>query len=63
MDSKYYLLLSLNTEDFETPMLDLYEFDQYSQVWEKLQDELFYNRVRWYQIFWGDTLMMQKLVM
>lgn len=63
MDAKYYLLLSVNTEDFETPMLDLYEFDQYSQVWEKLQDELFYNRVRWYQIYWGDTLMMQKLVM
>lgn len=62
MDSKYYLLLSLNTDDFEAPMLDLYEFDQYSQVWEKLQDELFFNRVRWYQIYWGDTLMMQKLV-
>lgn len=62
MDAKYYLLISRNTDNFETPMLDLYEFDTYSQLWQHLQNELFQNYVRWYEIYWGDTLMMQKLV-
>lgn len=62
MDANYYLLISRNTDNFDTPILDLYEFDTYSQLWQHLQNELFQNYVRWYQIYWGDTLMMQKLV-
>lgn len=62
LDANYYLLISRNTDNFETPILDLYEFDTYSQLWQHLQNELFQNYVRWYQIYWGDTLMMQKLV-
>ena len=62
MDANYYLLLSRDTDDFEVPVLDLYEFETYAELWEVLQDELFLNHIRWYQIYWGDTLMMQKLI-
>lgn len=62
MDCKYFLLVSKDTEQFETPVLDLYEFDGYSELWHYLNDLLFMNEVRWYQIFYGDTLMLQKLV-
>lgn len=62
MDCKYFLLVSKDTDQFETPVLDLYEFDGYSELWQFLNDLLFMNEVRWYQIFYGDTLMMQKLV-
>ena len=62
MDASYFLLISRDTSTFEAPVLDLYEFKTYSELWQYLQDELFQNEVRWYQIYWGDTLMMQKLI-
>lgn len=62
MDSNYFLLVSKDTETFEAPALELSEFETYADLWQYLQDLLFYNEVRWYQIFYGDTLMMQKLV-
>lgn len=62
MDASYFLLISLDREVFEVPELELYRFDQYSDLWQFLQDELFQNEIRWYQIYWGDTLMMQKLI-
>lgn len=62
MDASYFLLISLDTATFEAPELELYRFEQYSDLWQFLQDELFQNEIRWYQIYWGDTLMMQKLI-
>ena len=62
MDASYFLLISLDTASFEVPELELYRFEQYSDLWQFLQDELFQNEIRWYQIYWGDTLMMQKLI-
>jgi hypothetical protein len=62
MDAKYYLLISQDTDQFEAPALALYEFDQYSDLWHFLEDLLWMEDIRWYQIFWGDTLMMQKMV-
>ena len=60
MDSKYFLLLSLDSDVFEVPDLKLYPFDTYSDLWQFLQDTLFLESVRWYQIYWGDTLIMQR---
>lgn len=60
MDSKYFLLISLDSDVFEAPELKLTTFDTYSELWQYLQDVLFLYRVRWYQIYWGDTLIMQR---
>lgn len=60
MDSKYFLLLSLDSDVFEAPDLKLYPFETYSDLWQFLQDTLFLESVRWYQIYWGDTLIMQR---
>lgn len=62
MDCNYYLLLSLETDNFDTPMLELFNFDTYSALWQYLQDTMFMEDIRWYQIYWGETLMMQKRV-
>ena len=56
MDACYYLLLSLG----ET--LELHNFDTYTQLWQYLQDRLFMDRPRWYQIYWGDSLILQTLL-
>lgn len=60
MDSKYYLLIS--TGIFGEEALELHSFEIYSELWQYLQDRLFYREIKWYQIFWGDVLMMQKMV-
>ncbi len=56
MDACYYLLLSLG----ET--LELHNFDTYTELWQYLQDRLFLDRPRWYQIYWGDSLILQKML-
>ena len=61
MDSKYYLLICTN-DNFEAPELQLYPFDQYSALWQYLQDLLFLHDIKWYQIYWGETLIMQRTV-
>lgn len=61
MDAKYYLLICTD-EHFEAPELQLIPFDQYSALWQYLQDLLFLNEIKWYQIFWGETLIMQRNV-
>lgn len=61
MDAKYYLLIC-TSDRFEAPELKLYPFDQYSALWQYLQDLLFLHDIKWYQIFWGDTLIMQRNV-
>lgn len=61
MDAQYYLLICTN-KHFEAPELKLYPFDQYSALWQFLQDLLFLNDIKWYQIYWGETLIMQRTV-
>lgn len=61
MDAKYYLLIC-TSDDFTTPELQLYPFDQYSALWQYLQDLLFLNDIKWYQIYWGETMIMQRTV-
>ena len=61
MDAKYYLLVCTN-DRFEAPELQLHPFDQYSALWQYLQDLLFLHDIKWYQIYWGDTLIMQRNV-
>ena len=61
MDAKYFLLISLETDNFEAPELKLFEFDTYSELWQHLQDILFMNQIRWYQIYWGDNLMQKRV--
>lgn len=61
MDAKYFLLYS-KSEYWDTPELHLFSFDQYSELWQYLQDLLFLEDLNWYQIFWGDTLIMQRNV-
>lgn len=56
MDACYYLLLSLG----ET--LELHNFDTYTELWQYLQDRLFLDRPHWYQIYWGDSLILQKML-
>ena len=60
MDAKYYLLLS--TGDIITPEIELHPFDDYSVLCQYLQDRLFMDRIGWYQIYWGDVLMQQKVL-
>lgn len=62
MDAKYYLLICTN-EHIEAPELQLYPFDSYSALWQYLQDLLFLNDIKWYQIYWGETLIMQRNVL
>lgn len=62
MDSKYFLLISRDTDIPETPELVLKSYETYSALWQELQDALFLDPIRWYQIFWGDTLIMQRFV-
>ena len=62
MDAKYYLLIC-TSDDFTTPELQLHPYDQYSALWQDLQDLLFLHDIKWYQIFWGDTLIMQRHVL
>ncbi len=59
MDSCYYLLIS--TGEIGAEELELHSFDSYSELWQYLQDRLFLDRLKWYQIFWGDTLIMQRV--
>lgn len=61
MDACYYLLICTN-EHFEAPKLELYPFDQYSELFQYLQDRLFLTDIKWYQIYWGETLIMQRTV-
>lgn len=62
MDSKYYLLISRDTDQFEAPELVLKGYDSYSELWQELQDALFLDDIRWYQIYWGDTLITQRII-
>lgn len=62
MDSKYFLLISRNSDQYETPELVLRGYDTYSELWHELQDALFLDDIRWYQIYWGDTLIMQRFI-
>ena len=62
MDSKYYLLISRDTDQFEDPELVLKGYDTYSDLWQELQDALFLDDIRWYQIYWGDTLITQRIL-
>lgn len=60
MDSCYYVLLSTGNDGAEE--LELHSFDNYSLLWQYLQDRLFLDRIKWYQIYWGDTLIMQRVL-
>ena len=60
MDSDYFLLYSKNTEAYGAPELVLKRYVTYSSLWQALQDILFLEDIKWYQIFWGDTLIMQR---
>lgn len=60
MDAKYYVLLALG--DIGEERLELKGFDSYSELWHYLQDRLFLDRIKWYQIYWGDTLMAQRVL-
>lgn len=62
MDSNYFLLISRDTYIHEAPELVLKSYDTYSELWQELQDALFLDPIRWYQIFWGDTLIMQRML-
>lgn len=60
MDSKYYVLLA--TGDTGEEALELHPFDDYSSLWHYLTDRLFLYRIKWYQIYWGDVLMVQRVL-
>lgn len=60
MDARYYVLLA--TGDIGEEALELYPFDTYSELWHYLQDRLFMDRIKWYQIYWGDVLMIQRVL-
>jgi hypothetical protein len=60
MDASYFLLLA--TGEIGEEALELHPFDSYSELWQYLQDRLFLDRIKWYQIFWGDTLIMQRVL-
>lgn len=60
MDSCYYVLLSTGNDGVEE--LELHSFNDYSSLWQYLQDRLFLDRIKWYQIYWGDTLIMQRVL-
>lgn len=60
MDAKYYVLLALG--DIGEERLELKPFDSYSDLWHYLQDRLFMDDIKWYQIYWGDTLMAQRVL-
>lgn len=62
MDSKYFLLISRDSDQFDTPELILRDYDSYSTLWQDLQDALFLDDIRWYQIYWGDSLIMQRYI-
>lgn len=60
MDADYYVLLS--TGDVIAPALELHKFTDYSSLWQYLQDRLFMDRIAWYQIYYGDVLIMQRVL-
>lgn len=61
MDSKYFLLIA--TGEIGEEELQLTSYETYSELWHYLQDRLFLDRLKWYQIYWGDTLIMQKVLL
>ena len=60
MDASYFLLLA--TDEIGEVALELQKFDSYTELWQYLQDRLFLDRLKWYQIYWGDTLIMQRIL-
>lgn len=60
MDANYFLLIS--TGEIGAEELELHSFETYSQLWQYLQDRLFLDRIKWYQIYWGDTRIMQRVL-
>lgn len=60
MDANYFLLIA--TGEIGAEELELNKFDTYSQLWQYLQDRLFMDRIKWYQVYWGDTLIMQRVL-
>lgn len=60
MDSKYFLLIASGEIGEES--LKLTSYDSYSELWQYLQDRLFLDSPKWYQIYWGDTLIMQRVL-
>ena len=60
MDANYFLLIA--TGEIGEEELELNKFETYSQLWQYLQDRLFMDRIKWYQVYWGDTLIMQRVL-
>ena len=60
MGAKYYVLLALG--EIGEEYLELHPFDSYSELWHYLKDRLFMDSIKWYQIYWGDTLMTQRIL-
>lgn len=60
MDSKYFLLIA--SGEIGEEELQLTSYDSYSDLWQFLQDRLFLDAIKWYQIFWGDTLITQRVL-